>query len=102
MRRIITALIALTVLPAVMVVAAAAPEAHAFCSIRDVPFVPDYCPHEGHSSITSDALGFLDPGLVRWVSPANENQDSGAQVISNIGHDSRARTQLVGGHHDIP
>jgi hypothetical protein len=48
MRRIITALIALTVLPALMVVAAPAPEAHAFSEggiVQSLTVPSGSCPH---------------------------------------------------------
>src|SRR5689334_1863968 len=76
MRRMIAALITLTVLPIAAVVALPAPAANAFCNRLTVVITVD-CGKEGHNSITEDALGFLSPGLARQVVQGNVDQDAG-------------------------
>ena len=89
------ALIALTVLPALMVVAAPAQEAHAFCNRYSTP-LGTYCPHEGHDSITYDAaVAAVAEAPVATVADRTRTTDidPAAQVISNIGNDSRVPYQ---------
>lgn len=72
MRRIIAALITLTVLPALMLAATPAPEANAFCTK-----LGPTCRDDGHDAITRDALRFLSPSLVDRVVQKNVAQDAG-------------------------
>ena len=74
MRRMIAALITLTVLPISAVVALPAPAANAFCNRITVGFAVD-CDNAGHNAITEDALGFLSPFLVGRIVDKNTAQD---------------------------